>query len=210
MTQRTRLILAIVGAVLVCIAVYFLLVRTRQGELNELRVTIEEQEARTAQLRVELSRLRDLQRRAPELQAQLDRFRELVPGNHEIPNLIFQIDEAANEAGVEFLDITPELPRTPPEGAPLAQVRMSIGGEGGYFALQDFIRRLYDLDRAMRIDNLSLTGTSDQETGGVSISLEVAARVFFDLDGATGATGDTAANTPTTTTTPAPTPAPTP
>lgn len=200
MSQRTRMVLAIVGAVLVCIAVYFLLVRSRQGELNDLNASIQAEEDRTAQLRVELERLQDLQRRAPELQAELDRFRQLVPGNHEIPNLIFQIDEAAKAAGIEFLDIAPELPKPPPEGAPLAEVRMTIGGQGGYFALQDFIRRLYDLDRAMRVDVLTMNGT-EEVGGGTAIDLEVIARVFFDLEGAPGAAGGTAPNQPTTTTT---------
>ena len=190
MSQRARLVLAIVGALLVCIAVYFLLVRTRQDELAQINDDIVAEEARTAQLRVELSRLQELQERAPELQAELDRFRDLVPGNHEIPNLIFQIDEVAKESGVEFLDITPELPKPPPEGAPLAEVRMTIRGQGGYFALQDFVRRLYDLDRALRLDNLTMAATED-ETGGLTVDLTATARVFFDLEGATGSVEDT-------------------
>ena len=214
MSQRARLILAIVGAVLVCIAVYFLLVRSRQGELNELNETIATEEARTAQLRVELSRLQDLQRRAPELQAELDRFRDLVPENHETPNLVFQIDAAAKEAGVEFAQITPELPKPPPEGAPLAEVRITIRGTGGYFALQDFLRRLYDLDRALRVDNLTLNATEDQ-SGVPTIDLQAIVRVFFALPGAPGTTTTTGtpattppAGTTTTTTTPAPTATP--
>lgn len=203
MSQRARMILAIVGAVLMCIAVYFLLIRSRQGELGDLNESIQAEEDRTAQLRVELERLQDLQRRAPELQAELDRFRQLVPGNHEIPNLIFQIDEAAKASGIDFLDIAPELPKAPPEGAPLAEVRMSVGGQGGYFALQDFIRRLYDLDRAMRIDIVTMTGTED-EAGATTIDLQITARVFFDIPGATGAVEGSTENQPTTTPTPTP------
>ncbi|MBW3594088.1 MAG: type 4a pilus biogenesis protein PilO [Actinobacteria bacterium] len=210
MNQRARLILAIVGAVLLCLAIYFLLVRSRQGELNELNDNIAAEESRTAQLQVELERLRDLQRRAPELQAELDRFRDLVPPEDQIPNLIFSIDEAAKEAGIDFVDITPELPKPPPEGAPLAEVRMTIGADGGYFAIQDFMRRLYGLDRALRIDNLTMAGTEDQEGGGTTITLTLTARVFYEVPGATGAaTGappNTTAPAPGTTPAPAPTP----
>lgn len=194
MSQRSRLILAIVGAVLLCLAIYFLLVRSRQGELQTVNQSIEAEEARTAQLQVELARLRDLQKRAPELQAELDEFRSLVPSNHETANLIYLIDQAAKESGVRFANITPELPKAPPEGAPLAEVRMAIGGEGGYFAIQDFIRRLYDLDRALRIDNLTMAATEDAETG-TSIQLTLTARVFFDLPAATGAATGAPPNT---------------
>lgn len=203
MSQRARLILVIVAGLLLCIAVYFLLVRSRQGELNELNDEIATETNRTAQLQVELDRLRDLQKRAPELQAELDRFRGLVPADHEIANLIVLVDEAAKESGVGFVDISPELPKAPPEGAALAEVRMTIGGRGGYFALQDFVRRLYDLDRALRIDNITMAG-SEEETGGTTIDLTVTARVFFDVPGATGAS----TGAPPNTTTPAATPAP--
>src|SRR5688500_17705986 len=83
MSQRARLILVIVAGFLLCLAVYFLLVRSRQGELNELNDSIAAEQSRTAQLQAELDRLRDLQARAPELQAELDRFRALVPKEHE-------------------------------------------------------------------------------------------------------------------------------
>ena len=202
MNQRARLILVIVAGVLLCLAVYFLLVRSRQGELDTINENIAAETSRTAQLQVELERLQDLQRRAPELQAELDRFRGLVPANHEIANLMLMIDEAAKESGVTFADIAPELPKSPPEGAALAEVRMVIGSSGGYFALQDFVRRLYDLDRALRIDNIAMTGSED-ETGS-SIDLQVTARVFFDLAGAAG----TSTTPPPNTTTPAETPAP--
>lgn len=203
MSQRARLILVIVAGVLLCIAVYFLLVRSRQGELTELNDEIATEESRTTQLQAELDRLRDLQKRAPELQAELDRFRGLVPANHEIANLILMVDEAAKESGILFADITPELPKAPPEGAALAEVRMTIGGTGGYFALQDFVRRLYDLDRALRIDNITMSGV-EEETGGTSIDLIITARVFFDVPAATGAS----TGAPPNTTTPAETPAP--
>ena len=206
MNQRTRLILAIVGGVLLCVAVYFLLVRSRQAELDTLNENIATENSRTVQLEAELQRLRDLQRRAPELQLELDRFRDLVPGSHEIPNMIFLIDEAADASGIDFANITPELPKAPPEGAPLAEVRMTIGAEGGYFAIQDFIRRLYDLDRALRVDNLTMSGGL-AEGGGTTIDLQITARVFFELPGATG----TATGAPAGTTVPPPaaTPAPT-
>ena len=200
--QRARLILVIVAGVLLCVAVYFLLVRSRQGELDTINENIATETSRTAQLQVELERLQDLQRRAPELQAELDKFRGLVPANHEIANLMLMIDEAAKESGVTFADIIPELPKSPPEGAALAEVRMVIGSSGGYFALQDFVRRLYDLDRALRIDNIAMTGSEDET--GTTIDLQVTARVFFDVAGATG----TSTTPPPNTTTPAETPAP--
>ena len=209
MNQRARLILAIVAGVLLCVAVYFLLVRSRQGELTTLNESIATENGRTAQLQAELDRLKDLQRRAPDLQLELDRFRDFVPATHEVPNIIYLIDEASEASGIDFHNISTELPKAPPEGAPLAEVRMTIGARGGYFAIQDFIRRLYDMDRALRVDNLTMSG-SQEIGGGTTIDAQIIARVFFELPGATGAATTAPANTtvPPAGVTPAPTTTP--
>jgi Tfp pilus assembly protein PilO len=205
MSARARMILTILASVLVLAAFFFLFIRPRQSELGKVRKEVEQEEARTVSLRSELRRLQALQENAPELEAELARFRELVPRNHEVPNFIFLVQEAADEAGVDFVNITPELPKTPPEGAPVAEVRATIGAGGGYFSIQDFLRRLYDLDRALRVDSVTMAGQEEAETGETTITLDMISRVFFEPPGgiATGAaTGTTTEATTETTTAP--------
>ncbi len=199
MNARTRMIVAVVGAVLVVLLAYMLLIRPRQSELTDVKAEVAQEENLTIQLTADLDRLRDLQRNAPKLQAELERIRDLVPRDHEVANFLFQVNAAANASGVEFLQISPELPKSPPEGAALAEVRITIGGSGGYFAIQDFVRRLYALDRALRIDIFDLTA----DTTEGDIDLTATARIFFELPG--GVAG--AATAPVTPTTPAPAPA---
>src|SRR5687768_16335433 len=111
MNPRARMILAIVGVLAICVLFFFLFIRSRQGELAGVRATIVAEDDRAIQLNAELNRLQDLQERAPELQAELTRIRELVPIQHESPNYIFLVQDAATEAGVGFMAITPELPK---------------------------------------------------------------------------------------------------
>jgi Tfp pilus assembly protein PilO len=200
---RTRLILAIVGAVFVVLLAYFLLIRPRQSELADVQAQVEQEENLSLQLRAQLTRLRELQRNAPQLQADLERIRALVPEEHEVPNFIFQVTNAAAASGVEVVQLTPELPKQPPEGAQLAQVRVTIGGEGGYFAIQDFVRRLYDLDRALRIDVLDLV----TEETGTGIRMTATARIFFETPAAVTGIAPTTPTAPAPTAPPA-TPAP--
>ena len=180
MNARMRMILAIVGVVVVCALFFFFFIRGRQADLAAVRMNIEAEENRALQLNTELNRLKDLQKRAPELQAELTRIRELVPIEHEVPNYIFLVQDAATEAGVEFVSIVPELPKAPTEAAPLAQVRMDIIADGGFFALQDFLQRMYALDRATRIDNLVIA--TDESTGDITLTLST--RIFFELPSA--------------------------
>lgn len=206
MSTRTRLVLSILGVVVVLIAFFFLFIRPRQQELGRVRDEIETEQARTVQLETELARLKDLQANAPELQAELAKIRGFVPRDDEVPNFIFLVQDSANTAGVDFVQITPQLPKPPPEGAALAEIRIEIGAGGGYFAVQDFIRRLHALDRALRIDNLALSGAEDETTGEVNLTLTASARIFFEPPGPAAAAVDPATGLPATAPTPAPSP----
>ena len=188
MNARTRLILSVLAVLVVLAAFFFFFIRPRQAELADVKDTIETEQARTVQLQAELQRLQDLQANAPELEAELAKIRGFVPRDDEVPNFLFLVQDAANAAGVDFVSITPELPKPPPEGAALAEIRAQIGAGGGYFEIQDFIRRLHALDRAVRLDNLTLTGAEDADTGDVIVTMDSIARIFFEAPGA-AATG---------------------
>ena len=205
MTGRARMILVVVGVVLVCVVFYFLFIRARQNELGQVRTDISNEQSRTVQLQSELARLRDLQDRAFELEADLAEIRDLVPQDDEVPAFLTLVQDAATASGVDLDEISPELPKPPPEGAPLAEIRARIRVEGGYFALQDFVRRMYELDRAVRVDNLTMNGSEDPETAETTISLEMTARIFFENVLQQGQT-----TAPPAGTAPAPAPAPSP
>ncbi|CAN5549805.1 hypothetical protein BH24ACT26_BH24ACT26_21880 [soil metagenome] len=201
MRARGQLILAAAGVVVVLLVVFLMLIKPRQSALGEVRAQVQTEQDRTQQLQTEVDRLQALQRNAPQLEATLARIRELVPRNNDVANFIFEVQNAAARAGVGFVQITPELPEQPPEGAPLAEVRATIGAKGGYFAVQDFVRRLYDLDRAVRIDTVTMTGVEDDQQAAEDgrIDVVMAARVFFELPEGVAAASAT---------TPAPEPAP--
>jgi Tfp pilus assembly protein PilO len=180
MRGRTRLILAAVGVVIFSLLLYFFFVNPQRTELSEVRAQIDQEETRTAELNIELQRLRDLQANEPKLRAELEQIRSFVPVRPELSNFIFQVQKAANDAGLDFIQVTPELPKEPPEGATLAEVRSTLGAVGGYFALQDFVRRLYTLDRALRVDTIGL-GVQSLEPFGTRLTMTINARIFYEL-----------------------------
>ena len=223
MSGRTRMIIAVALMILVLLLFFVFFIRPRQGKVADLNQQVEAENQRTVQLNAELQRLKSLQANAPRLQARLQKVRDLVPQSNQVPNFIFQVQEAADSSGVSFVSIAPELPKAPPEGASLAEVRLTIDAGGGYFALQDFIRRLYSLDRAVRIDTLTLTSnvagagtastSSSSEAGAAppstngEITSSMTARIFYELPAGASTSSTT---TTTTTSTPVPTPTPTP
>lgn len=209
--MRGRAILTALAVVVVLALIFFFVVRPRQDELARVEESIEQEENRTVQLTAELNRLRALQENAPELQAQLTEVRQLVPQRDNVANFIFQVQEAANAAGLGFAAISPELPKPPPEGAALAEIRVTIGATGTYFPIQDFVRRLYRLDRALRVDVMTLRldeAGSEESPAGYEVELSATARIFFELP--PGTTAGTTTTTPTTPTATPAAPAPTP
>lgn len=205
MRGRARIVLWGLLTLTICLLFYFFAVKPQRAELTRVQGEIEAEQTRTAQLQAELQRLQDLQANAPKLRAELEVIRGFVPTKPELANFIFQVQEAANRAGLDFVQITPELPRTPPEGAALAQVRATIGATGGYFSLQDFLRRLYALDRALRSDTVSLS-VSSLEPFGTRLTMNMATRIFYELPAGSVSGGvvsvPTSSPTPTPTTTP--------
>lgn len=181
MSGRTRLILAGVAALLVVLLFYMFAIRPRNAELSDLKAQVEQENAKTAQLNLQLDHLRELQDNAPQAQAELTRIQQYVPKDANMENFIFQVNAAGAESGVIVTGITPTLPKAPPEGAAVAQVQVQIGARGGYFAIQDFIRRLYTLKRALRIDTLQLAAVLNEATGATLENLTISARIFYEL-----------------------------
>jgi Tfp pilus assembly protein PilO len=209
-SNRARIVIAVVASLAVSAAFYFFFVRSRQSELSEVRSDVESAKSETMSLQAELTRLKGLQENAPKLEARLNEFRQAVPQDDQVANLIFQVQDAANKAGINFVQVDPDVASPPLEGAQVAQVKVVIGAKGGYFSLQDFVRRLYDLDRALRFDTMDMVVNEEDSSDSASptdlITMTATARIFFELPegGVQAAPGTT-----TTTTAPvAPAPAP--
>jgi Tfp pilus assembly protein PilO len=183
---RTRLIAAGVIALLLLGLFYLFLIRPRKSELSDLRAQVEQENSRTITLTTELKHLRELQANAPRAQAELSRIQQFVPKTTEQADFILQVDAAAKQANVDFVNVVSQPPKTPPEGAQLAEVLTEVDARGGYFAIQDFIRRLHDLRRAVRIDGMDITSEEDPVTGDTVLVVKMNARIFFELPAASG------------------------
>lgn len=186
MSARTRLIVAGIVALLVCLIFYFFFIRPRSSELGRVTDEVESAQNETTSLQAQLTDLRNLRDNAAELNQELNDIRALVPKTYDIYNFLLQVQDAATASGVGLGQIDPEFPATPPEGATLAQIRVTLVARGGYFSLQDFIRRLQELDRALSMDGITLSiaedegGEGEAQTEG-DILLQMATRIFFEV-----------------------------
>jgi type IV pilus assembly protein PilO len=187
--MRARFIILAAGLAAVVLVFFAFPFRSNRSEINDVR----EQQTQTRQdidaLRARLVRLQELQKKEPELRAELTRFRDALPSDPRLPDFILQVQDAANLAGIDFLSLSPSLPQAfeaagattagqPAQGAAgqLQAITVSVGTTGRFFEIEDFIIRLEELRRAVRINSFTLTpggGTTGQAPRGGSPLLSV-------------------------------------
>lgn len=174
MSMKMKVALSIVGVIVILAGWFLMVFRPNQQEVSDLRDEIEATQEEIVALEAQLLRLQALRDRAPELREEAARFSLALPTSPRVPDFILQVQEAANQAQVDFLTITPSLP-APFEGGTsgLQAVGVSISTTGSYFTLQDFIHRLERLDRAVRVNSFSLSAPGEGGTMSTSLSMQM-------------------------------------
>lgn len=166
-----RNLLLTVGAAAVIILAWFVFLWSPKGDdLEQARERRSVAEARESELEVRLAQLRDAERRAPELEAAGDRLRAAVPPTAELSTFLLAANQAATDAGVDFLSIAPTAPsQSTVPGGP-TEVPLSINVTGGYHQVLDYLDRLLALPRVVVVDTLSATTGGDTDDLSVSLT----------------------------------------
>lgn len=174
MSLKMKVALSIVGVVVILAGWFLMVFRPNQQTISDLRDEIEATQEEIVALEAQLLRLQALRDRAPELREEAARFSLALPTSPRVPDFILQVQEAADQARVDFLTITPSLP-APFQGGTsgLQAVGVSISTTGSYFTLQDFIHRLERLDRAVRVNSFSLSAPGQDGTMQTSLSMQM-------------------------------------
>jgi type IV pilus assembly protein PilO len=154
-SDRNVLILGLLVILLLVVGYYLLLLSPLLDELGERAEDRSEREAELANLRQQVARLEAVRRNAPEIERQLLELSKRIPAQPEIPTLVVQIEEIAEESGVTQLLIEPGTPGPPPGGGEFSVVPITMSFEGMYEELQDFLFRARNLARLMTVEEVS-------------------------------------------------------
>lgn len=169
--MRRNVIILILALILIAVAFFFLFFQPQGRNIEEARIAADDMERREQELELELRRLESLKAQAPELQAKLQKLDAAIPTNDpQLAQFILLVEEAANTSGIDWLSISPSVP-APAEADPNTLV-VSIGMNvtGGYFQVQDFLVRLENLSRAVKISSISL---GPEELPALSASMQM-------------------------------------
>lgn len=145
------------------------------GKLKDAHNRTDVAKADNGQLELRLSRLKAAQKKAPELMADLERLRRAVPDDPELAQFILDANQAATDAGVDFLSISPGVPeQKDPTRPPVISLGISVNGD--YFSVLDYLDRINALPRIVVIDNLSLAPQASNT--GELLTVSLTARMF--------------------------------
>lgn len=162
-SQRNVLLLGVGLILLVLIGYYVLLLGPQREELAERQEERDAREEQLAQLDAEVAELEDIQSRAPEIERELLELSRRVPEQPEVPTVVVQVEEIADEAGVTQLLVEPGDPEQPEDGGEYTIIPVTMSFEGNYGDLQNFLSRLQDLTRLVAVENVVHEAAEEEE-----------------------------------------------
>lgn len=192
MSPRNRLILTIAAVVVVIILLAGLLIYPQLGKLADLDKQIAKTQAEIDQAQSLLEQRQAIKSQAAETDAALLRMSNEFPENPELPSLIIELQDTANEAGIEFRTLTPTVPEQK-TGYSAINIKMDCIGE--WADAIDFMQRVVKLTRQIRIIGFVATpvtvsvGDGTEETKQkVQLTFDLEAYTLAPVDAAGAAT----------------------
>lgn len=166
--ERNIVILGVLILVLLAVAYYFLLFGPLRQEYLARYDERARKEAQEAQLERTIAELENVRRDAPDIERQILEYSKRLPTEDEIPTLVVQIEEIAEEADVTQLSIEPGSPEAPPGGGDFSRIPITMSFEGTYEKLQDFLLRLRNLARLVTVNEVTYEAVKARENTAVN------------------------------------------
>lgn len=184
--MRRPLVLGLIGALLVLAVWWFLIFAPKQSDLADTRDDLELAQNEQQTLTLEKARLLKEQERIPAYQAALDQLAQAIPAQPDGAGLIEALNQMAQEAGLALTVVAPRPPAPPNvpgaqpanENPDYYEIGFSLSVEGPYFQALDFIARLEEMPRLVRIEQIEVTPQPDSASGMTQLAIVVEATAF--------------------------------
>jgi len=168
-SRRAPLIAGIIAIILAVLAVV-LLVLPKMREVGETEDQLQAAQDQQIALEAQLQALQEAQAQAPETEAQIALLDAQIPPTADLPGLIRQLQDVADQSAVDFFSFTPGTPIASAAGNH-STLPSTISVTGSYFALDEYLFLLETLPRAAKVVQLDITpSTTESAVGGSSPS----------------------------------------
>ncbi len=158
-------LLAAAGVVAVTVLLFLLLVVPKIGQVSAAREELATAQAEQQTLESRKGALEDLKAKADENRAAIDDVANRIPPTADESGLILLIHNAALNAGLDLVTLSP----TPPaldQASGLSVIVMSMTASGTYNEVTQFAYAIETLPRAAQITSVSLSPTDVADSLG--------------------------------------------
>jgi Tfp pilus assembly protein PilO len=165
LTSTQKIIIASVAIGVAAIIVVVLLIVPMFGTLTQLEVDRQITEQQKQQAQSLLGQLEQAKLRAASTQAELLRIGTELPDSPQLPTLIIELQDMANQSGVALSTLSPSQP-APVAEKNVTEIPVTMNITNATWAdLLDFMRRLNKSTRLLRVTDISITrGTASSST----------------------------------------------
>lgn len=169
LSSRDMMIVAVLAIVAVAALIVAFLIVPRFSEVGQLNSRIGQADQQVRDAQNTLARRQDAKAAAAKTQSDLLLLNNEMPDTPELPTLIIELQDTANEAGLDFLSVSPKEPTT---DSGFAKIQLDLSVTGQWADHIEYMRRLAKLDRQLRI--LKITFASSGTSSGTSSATEAA------------------------------------
>jgi Tfp pilus assembly protein PilO len=169
LTSQQKLIIAILIIVVVVVAAVLLLIVPQVSRMNDLNAQIDQAEQDYEAATLLLTRRQEAKARAAATESELLRLSNEMPTSPELPALIIDLQNAANESGLKFAAIRPGEPFVE-EGAVYTSVPIEMITRGTWQDCVDLLYRMRRITRQIRIARVETEYTEPEAESGETTS----------------------------------------
>lgn len=169
LTTKQQIIALVAVLVLLLLAFYMLAWSPQKAALDDLYKQRAEAEKSLDAAKNTLIMMGQVKKNMAEAEVTLIKITNKIPAEPSLPALIVELQAIANDAGVDLQTLSPATPVSQGE---YSEIQINASITGSYSALIDFLRRIENASRALKVSQIDVKVVSYPDLG---LSLTVSA-----------------------------------
>lgn len=145
MKKRDIIILAALGVVVLMVAWYFLIISPKRSDVGAVDSELQQQQKKYDEDYAKVKRVTEERSTAQQTAGELLKLNKIVPADSQLPSLIVDLQQSANESGIYFMKIEPGEAITGSDGNTV--IPMELRFQGRFLEVNDFLYRVENYAR---------------------------------------------------------------
>lgn len=163
---KMQLLIVVMPAVIISLAIVFILLLPRHKEIQRLNSEITKQENEIARDQAKAARLSILKVEHARLTNRLTELKQQLPEEKEVSGLLKQVSDLGIKSGLRILLWKPEQKKDHPSGI-IYEIPVAVEMSGSYHNLGIFFSSLTSLNRIVNISDIKIGEPLAQKTEAI-------------------------------------------